>query len=71
MKFFRKIADFYVASFRSSIASPTGRRLLILLALKISILLILFKILFFPNRLQTDYSSDQERTEAVRESLTK
>lgn len=66
----RRIFSFYTQALRSSVASATGRRLWLLLALKISILLILFKILFFPDRLQSDYSTDADRAAAVRTSLT-
>lgn len=66
----RKIAGFYAGAWRSSVASPTGRRLWVLLLLKVSILLVLFKILFFPNRLDRDYETDAERAAAVRTSLT-
>ncbi len=71
MTFLKKIADFYAQSWRSSVATPTGRRLWLILLLKISILLILFKILFFPNRLNTEYATDAERAYAVRAALTK
>lgn len=66
---FRKITDFYAGAWRRSISSPTGRRLWLLLILKITILLVVFKILFFPNRLKTDYTTDAERAEAVRSAL--
>lgn len=69
MNLIRKIIDFYSSAWRSSVATPTGRRLWLLLLLKIGVLLILFKILFFPNRLRTEYSTDAERAEAVRQSL--
>lgn len=65
----RKIATFYAGALRSSVASPTGRRLWLLLILKITILLVVFKILFFPNRLNSEYATDAERAEAVRHSL--
>lgn len=66
----RKIADFYSYAWRTSVASPTGRRLWLILLFKVAILLILFKILFFPNRLNSEYSTDADRAEAVRQSLT-
>ena len=66
----RRITSFYAYALRKSVASQTGRRLWIVLALKISILLILFKVLFFPNRLRTDYDTDAERAGAVRTALT-
>lgn len=66
----RRIINFYSSAWRSSVASPTGRRLWLILLVKITVLLILFKILFFPNRLQTDYDTDEQRADAVRSSLT-
>lgn len=70
MPLLKKIAGFYAQAWRSSVASSTGRHLWLLLLLKIAILLVLFKILFFPDRLQTDYATDAERAEAVRSALT-
>lgn len=67
----KRICDFYSHAWRSSVASATGRHLWILLLLKIVILLVLFKVLFFPDRLNTDYSTDTERAAAVREALAK
>lgn len=71
MTLLRRIIDFYRSAWRRSVASPTGRRLWLILIIKISILLILFKILFFPNRLDSDYDTDAERARAVRENLTR
>lgn len=65
-----RIANFYAQAWRHSVASPTGRRLWLILLLKVGILLLLFKLLFFPDRLQTDYDSDAARAEAVRAALT-
>ncbi|MDE5660655.1 MAG: DUF4492 domain-containing protein [Muribaculaceae bacterium] len=67
----KRICDFYSQAWRSSVASATGRHLWIVLLLKIGILLVLFKVLFFPDRLNTDYSTDAERAAAVREALAK
>lgn len=71
MTLFRKIRNFYVEAWRSSVSTRTGRRLWLILILKIGILLVLFKFLFFPDRLSTDYSTDAERAEAVRKALAK
>lgn len=66
---FPRIASFYIGAFRRSVATATGRHLWLLLILKIAILLVLFKILFFPNRL-AQYDTDTEKAEAVRTALT-
>ncbi len=65
-----RIVSFYAQAWRHSVASPTGRRLWLILLIKVGILLLLFKLLFFPDRLQTDYSTDSARAEAVRAALT-
>lgn len=70
MTLLKKISDFYTMAWRSSVSTPTGRRLWLILIIKIGILLILFKILFFPNRLNTKYDNDAERAAAVRTALT-
>lgn len=66
---FPRIVSFYIGAFRRSVATSTGRHLWLLLILKVTILLVLFKILFFPNRLAA-YGSDAEKAEAVRTALT-
>lgn len=67
----KRICDFYSHAWRSSVTSATGRRLWIVLLLKIGILLVLFKVLFFPDRLNTEYSTDAERAAAVRDALAR
>lgn len=64
-----RITSFYIGAFRRSVATSTGRRLWLVLIIKVSILLILFKILFFPNRL-ADYKTESEKAQAVRTALT-
>lgn len=63
-----KITSFYIGAFRRSVATRTGRRLWFVLAIKIAILLIGFKLLFFPDRLAS-YETDADKAEAVRNSL--
>lgn len=46
-----------------------GRTLWALIIIKVIILLVVFKLLFFPNVLNRDYDTDEARAEAVRESL--
>lgn len=69
MNLFSRIGNFYLQAWRSSVATPTGRRLWLILLVKVSVLLVLFKVLFFPDRLQSDYDSDSQRAEAVRRAL--
>lgn len=63
-----RIKDFYISAWRRSVSTKTGRHLWLLLLLKVAILLVLFKILFFPNRL-AQYETDAQKAEAVRQSL--
>lgn len=65
--FFRRVADLYVDGFRNM---TVGRTLWVLIILKVALLLLVFKLIFFPDLLQRDYDSDQDRAQAVRSSLT-
>nr|WP_303743173.1 DUF4492 domain-containing protein [uncultured Duncaniella sp.] len=46
-----------------------GRKLWMLILIKLFILFFVFKLFFFPDILQRDYDNDAERAEAVRSSL--
>ncbi|MBD5352942.1 MAG: DUF4492 domain-containing protein [Bacteroides sp.] len=63
-----RIKEFYISAWRRSVSTKTGRHLWLLLLVKIAILLVLFKILFFPNQL-AQYETDAQKAEAVRQSL--
>lgn len=65
--FFCRVADLYVDGFRNM---TVGRTLWVLIILKVALLLLVFKLIFFPDLLQRDYDSDQDRAQAVRSSLT-
>lgn len=64
-----KLVDIYIDGFRN--LSPLARTLWIIVAVKLFVIFIIIKILFFPNILKANYSSDAERAEAVRNNLTK
>ncbi|MBD5266123.1 MAG: DUF4492 domain-containing protein [Bacteroides sp.] len=61
-----KIVRFYVEGFRSM---TLGKKLWMLILIKLFILFFVFKLFFFPDILSRDYDTDAERAEAVRESL--
>lgn len=63
------VREFYLQALRSSVASPAGRRVWLILLLKIFVLLILFKILFFKDTF-ADCNTDQQKIEIVRNNLT-
>lgn len=59
---------FYVDGFRNM---KLGKTLWAIIGIKLFIFLIVMKILFFPNYLKENFSTDQERSEHVLENLTK
>ena len=63
---FRRVYRFYYEGFRSM---TVGRKLWILIIFKAVVLLLLMKILFFPDILERDYDTDDQRAEAVRTRL--
>ncbi len=63
-----KILSMYVDGFRSM---TVGRKLWLLIAVKLVIFFAVLKLFFFPDILQTEYDTDAQRAEAVREALTK
>ena len=61
-----KIWRFYADGFRQM---TVGKKLWILILIKLFILFFIFKLFFFPNLLKRDYDSDEERAAAVRSTL--
>ena len=61
-----KIWRFYADGFRSM---TVGRKLWALILIKVAILMLVFKLFFFPNILQERYSTDAQRAQAVRTTL--
>lgn len=66
-QFLKRAVDLYVDGFRSM---TVGRSLWILIILKVILLVFVFKLIFFPNKLQSEYSTDADRAQAVRSALT-
>lgn len=58
----------YIEGFRSM---TIGRTLWAIILIKLFVMFVIIKMLFFPNILEKNYSSDAERAEAVRENLVK
>ncbi len=65
--FFSRVLDLYVDGFRNM---TVGRSLWALIILKVVLLLFVFKLIFFPDILQRDYDTDEQRAQAVRNALT-
>ena len=61
-----KIWRFYADGFRQM---TVGKKLCILILIKLFILFFIFKLFFFPDILKRDYDSDEERAAAVRSTL--
>lgn len=65
--FFRRVADLYAGGFREM---TVGRRLWVLILVKLAIMFLVFRLFFFPDRLAEEYDNDADRARAVRKSLT-
>jgi len=66
---FVKVFNFYIEGFRN--LSPVGKRLWIIILIKLIIMFAILKIFFFPDYLKTNFDSDKERSDHVIEQLTK
>ncbi|MFA5419303.1 MAG: DUF4492 domain-containing protein [Bacteroidales bacterium] len=62
----KRIIDFYIAGFRSM---TVGKKLWLIIFIKLFIMFAILKLFFFPNFLQTNFSTDQERSDYVIEQL--
>lgn len=62
----RRIFRFYIDGFRSM---TVGRKLWVLIIVKLIFIFLIMKLFFFPNLLERDYPDDPSRAEAVRHTL--
>jgi hypothetical protein len=65
---FCKILNFYVEGFRNM---TVGKTLWIIIFIKLFILFAVLRLIFFPDFLKKNFSSDDERSDYVIEQLTK
>jgi len=65
---FHNILNFYVEGFRSM---TVGKTLWVIILIKLFILFAILRLLFFPDFLKKNFSSDDERSDYVIEQLTK
>ncbi len=65
--FIRRAVGMYVDGFRSM---TVGRKLWLIIIIKLAIIFLVLKIFFFSDTLSNRYDTDEERAEAVRNSLT-
>lgn len=63
---FRRAVSMYVDGFK---AMTVGRKLWVLILVKLAILFLVFKLFFFPDLLQKTYDTDEQRAQAVRTAL--
>jgi hypothetical protein len=66
MNVWKKIYRFYADGFRSM---TVGRRLWIIILIKLFIIFVILRLIFFPNFLKSKFSTDKERGDYVREQL--
>jgi len=66
---FARIFNFYYDGFRN--LSPVGKSLWLIILIKLFIMFAILKLFFFPNFLNTNFESDEERSDHVIEQLTK
>ena len=64
--FWHRTVDLYVDGFRNM---TVGRKLWLLIIIKLFIFFAVLKLFFFPDVLERHYDTDSERADAVRESL--
>lgn len=65
---FKRIFEFYYDGFRSM---TVGRKLWIIIFIKLFIFFIIMKLIFFPDFLNSKFKSDREKSNYVLEQLTK
>ncbi|MCH4156154.1 MAG: DUF4492 domain-containing protein [Muribaculaceae bacterium] len=66
MNLFRRIVDLYVDGFRNM---TIGKTLWILILIKLFIIFVVLKVLFFPNFLKSNFNNDADRAQHVRNEL--
>jgi len=67
MSFIKKIAKFYIDGFSSM---TVGKKLWLIIFIKLFIMFAILKFFFFPNILQSNFNTDEERSNHVIEQIT-
>ncbi len=65
---FGRVFYFYYDGFRN--LSPVGKRLWIIILIKLFVMFAVLRLFFFPNYLNSNFDSDEERSDHVIEQLT-
>lgn len=63
----RNIYRFYADGFRSM---TIGRKLWLIIGIKLFVFFVILKLFFFPDILSRDFDTDEERAQHVRSTLT-
>ncbi|HLE12232.1 MAG: DUF4492 domain-containing protein [Bdellovibrionales bacterium RIFOXYD12_FULL_39_22] len=63
-----KVITFYIDGFRTM---KVGRKLWVIILLKLFVMFAILKFFFFPNYLTSNFSNDQERALHVMDNLTR
>jgi len=68
VKILKDIFRFYIDGFKNM---KVGRKLWVIIGIKIFIFFVILKLFFFPNILQTQFTNDKDRANFVIENITK
>ena len=66
---FKRVWQFYYEGFRSM--STWGKQIWIIILVKLFIMFLVLKLFFFPNFLNTNFSTEEQKSDHVLENLTK
>ncbi|MGE0087869.1 MAG: DUF4492 domain-containing protein [Bacteroidales bacterium] len=64
---FKRIFQFYYEGFKTM---TVGKKLWIIIIIKLFIMFVILKLFFFPNFLKSNFKTDKERSEYVLDQLT-
>jgi sensor domain CHASE-containing protein len=67
MNLIKKILNFYIDGFKNM---TIGKKLWLIIFIKLFIMFAILKLFFFPNILQSNFSTDEERSNHVIEQIT-
>ncbi len=68
MELLKSIFQFYLDGFRRM---TLGRKLWVVVIIKIFIMFAIFKLIFFPNLLEKKFRTDEQRSDYVLDQLTR
>jgi hypothetical protein len=68
MNIFKQVALFYIDGFKNM---KVGKKLWLIIGIKLFVFFFIMKLFFFPNILQTQFTNDKDRANFVIENITK